>query len=227
MNSDIKEVACPACEYERNSKGRPIERDGQMECLECGASWREFDSEAIILKAKPFGQKAATSKTRTRHLADQVSFHVNEEPVSETPFLASSVQTVSSYTPGLGTMMACFSALLLFAGLYLGITFLQHGPSEVAQRADKLQIGEIKLEEQVRRNGEKVFTVKGLVSNPTGVAKPIPRIAIILRKQNGNEITRWYYKSTMPALNSGGKSRFATSIQYDTPIVAYAEAVFK
>lgn len=227
MNSHKNEVACPACEYERNTKGRPVEHEGQMECLECGATWREFDSDAIALKAKPFGQKPQSAKTRTRQLAEQISFQVVEEPVSEEPFLASAGQKVSSYTPGLGTMMAGFSALLLFAGLYLGISFLEQGPAEIAHRADKLQIGEIKLEEQVRRNGEKVFTVKGLVTNPTQASKPIPRIAIILRKQNGNEITRWYYKSTMPSLGSGAKSRFATSIQYDTPIVAYAEAVFK
>lgn len=121
--------------------------------------------------------------------------------------------------------MACFAAFLLFAGIYVGMILLESDAPTAQLNA--LNIAEVEIEEQVRRNGKKIFTVKGLVSNPTSISKTIPPIAIILRKQNGSEITRWYYNSSLASLRPGGKSRFASSIQYDTPIVAYAEAVFK
>jgi len=215
-------IACPACEYERNSKGQPVERNGQMQCLDCSSTWRELSTAHETVKnAKP--------KTRARQLAEQVTFKEPEPELNKNDYaFANKYQSViPSYRPGFGVGLSVFAACLLFLGLYLGLMFLEHGKTQSAQVFDKLQISDIKIEEQVRRNGQKVFTVKGLVSNPTDGSKSIPRIAIILRKQNGSEITRWYYNSSLASLRSGGKSRFASSIQYDTPIVAYAEAVFK
>jgi hypothetical protein len=221
MNSK-NTISCPACEYERNSLGQPIERDGQMECLDCGSTWRVFGTapESTSNPSKP-----VKKTTRVRELAEQVTFAETSAKAASEPEPSIFTQEPKSYKFGLGVLMASFAAFLLFAGVYVGMIFLEKDMPN--SRLDVLNIAEIEIEEQVRRNGEKVFTVKGLVSNPTGTAKTIPPIAIILRKQNGGEITRWYYNSSLASLRPGGKSRFASSIQYDTPIVAYAEAVFK
>ncbi len=226
MNSDLamaknNMIACPACEYERNSQGQPVERDGQMKCLDCGSTWRVFGT---AMKPEPQINQAP-QKTRVRELADQVNFNTVAPEEFKPAFIPKASSELKSYKPGFGTLMSCVGALMLFAGLYLGLLFLEQ--DHTAMPADALYISEVKIEEQVRQNGEKVFTVKGLVANPTGVSKPIPSIAIILRQHNGSEITRWHYNSALASLRAGGKSRFASSIQYDTPIVAYAEAVFK
>ncbi len=220
-DKEIK-IACPACEYERNSHGHPVERDGQMHCLDCGSSWRVFGT---LINNSSEKTANAPAKTRIRELSEKISFQTHEpdEPISN--FSAGIKSHIPNYKPGLGTLMSCFGAALLFLGLYLGLMFLE--TDKVNTPKDELYIAEVEIEEQVRQNGDKVFTVKGLVANPTQLSKPIPPIAIILRKQNGSEITRWHYNSSLAALSAGGKSRFASSIQYDTPIVAYAEAVFK
>ena len=212
-------IACPACEYERNSPGQPVERNGQMQCLDCGSSWRVFGTLGKTSNV------AVKQKTRAKELAGKVSFETVNSSELLTPYSAGFHTNPTSYKLGLGTMMSCFAALLLLAGMYLGMMFLERDMQTV--QMDVLNIAEVEIEEQVRRNGQKVFTVKGLVSNPTDISRTIPPIAIILRKQNGSEITRWYYNSSLASLRAGGKSRFASSIQYDTPIVAYAEAVFK
>lgn len=220
-DKEIK-IACPACEYERNSHGHPVERDGQMHCLDCGSSWRVFGTLMNSSVEKP---ATAPKKTRIRELSEKVSFQTNEPDKPISSIGAGIKSHVVSYKPGLGTLMSCFGAGLLFLGLYLGLLFLE--TDRITTPKDALYIAEVEIEEQVRINGDKVFTVKGLVANPTDLSKPIPPIAIILRQQNGSEITRWHYNSSLAALRAGGKSRFASSIQYDTPIVAYAEAVFK
>ena len=215
------EIACPACEYERNSHGQPVERNGQMKCLDCGATWRVFGTALNSIRPKK-------QKTRIRTLSEDISFVENivvEKPKPAEAFVSGVQDKMSSYKLGLGAVMSCFSAVLLFIGVYLGILFLT--PDDKIVQLDELNIAEVEIEEQVRRSGEKIFTVKGIVSNPTSRSKTIPSIMIILRKQNGSEITRWRYNSSLASLKAGHKSRFASSIQYDTPIVAYAEAVFK
>jgi len=188
MADTENKIACPACEYERNSHGHPVERDGQMQCLDCGSSWREFGTHIDDSAKEPV---PTLKKTRVRELSEKVSFQTND-PDEYSFHKSAHIKThLTNYKPGLGTLMACLGASLLFVGLYLGLFFLQ-------------------TDSQVMPSD-----------------KPIPSIAIILRKQNGSEITRWHYNSSLAALRAGGKSRFASSIQYDTPIVAYAEAVFK
>ena len=222
MMNDKNKIACPACEYERNSHGQPVERNGEIQCLDCGSTWRVFGTATEVSSQSSIQTKPIT---RAREFAEQVSFKELFDEETTLSFTTVVQENIKSYKPGLGTLMSCFGAFLLFAGLYAGLIFLEK--TAITQPSDVLNIAEVEIEEQVRRNGKKVFTVKGLVSNPTQASKPIPPIAIILRKQNGSEITRWYYNSALVSLRAGGKSRFASSIQYDTPIVAYAEAVFK
>jgi hypothetical protein len=193
-----------------------------MHCLDCGSSWRVFGT---LINNSAETNQGQSKKTRIKKLTEDISFQ-SYEP--EKPFVSFSNRFkthIPSYKPGFGTLMACVGAGILFLGLYVSVSFLEK--QTPAMPSDALYISEIEIEELVRENGDKVFTVKGLVANPTSLSKPIPPIAIILRKQNGSEITRWHYNSSLAGLKAGGKSRFASSIQYDTPIVAYAEAVFK
>ncbi len=217
MMAHKNETACPACEYEKNTHGRPVENNGQMQCLDCGSTWRVFGTASPLA----FGTlKKPITQTSTKELAQQVSFSVSKPE----PSFISQINP-HKYKPGLGMVISCFAIFILAMGIFLGLQFFK--PSQQVLVADRLNISDIKIDEQVRRNGDKVFTVTGLVSNPSVKAKPIPPIAIILRQKNGDEITRWHYNSSLAALLPGRKSRFASSIQYDTPIVAYAEAVFK
>lgn len=74
MVNDKNKISCPACEYERNSHGQPVEREGQMECLDCGSTWRVFGTalKSSIETVKPIKQK-----TRVRELAEKVTFEEN------------------------------------------------------------------------------------------------------------------------------------------------------
>lgn len=217
MVTEKNKISCPACEYERNSHGQPVEKNGQMQCLDCGSTWRVFGT-ASNLSSETL--KNVKKKNQVKQLAEQVSFKVHELEPS-----AISKLNLKDYKPGLGIIISCFAIFILFAGIFTGVQMLK--PQQQVFVSDQLNISEIEIEEQVRRNGQKIFTVTGLVSNPTSDSKSVPPIAIILRQKNGDEITRWYYNSSLVALLPGRKSRFASSIQYDTPIVAYAEAVFK
>lgn len=220
-DKEIK-IACPACEYERNSHGHPVERDGQMQCLDCGSTWRVFGT---LINNAAETTRGHQKKTRIKALSEKIKFQTNDVEETAPSFRDSLKSHIPNYKPGFGTLMSCVGAGILFLGLYVGVLFFEK--QTPAMPSDALYISEVEIEELVRKNGDKVFTVKGLVANPTNLSKPIPPIAIILRKQNGSEITRWYYNSSLAGLKAGGKSRFASSIQYDTPIVAYAEAVFK
>jgi len=208
MNKN-QQTACPACEYELNTTGRPVERNGQMECLDCGSKWRVY------------GTSHRQENTGTMSVVNERALVRLREP------LISSEQTSyhQSLKPGSGIFISAVAVFALFACLLSGVLFLQFHTKPVV--LNELNIAEVKIREQVRRNGEKVFTVEGLVSNPTNASRPIPPIAIILRQKNGDEIFRWHYTSSLSSLEAGAKSRFASSIQYDTPIVAYAEAVFR
>lgn len=215
MNEN-KQIACPACEYERNKPGKPVEKHGQMECLDCGSKWRVFGTLNL---AKHETRVEAKDKTRAQVLSEQVSFRAYEDEVK--PRVLNKKQ---SFKPGIGLMLSGFAAVLLFVGMFYGVYFLK-SEARVLQ-GNNLNIAEVAIKEQIRRNGEKVFTVEGVITNPTMKDRPIPPVEIILRQKNGSEIFRWQYNSALPSLSAGGKSRFASSIQYDTPIVAYAEAEF-
>ena len=186
-----------------------------MVCLDCGSSWREF---------------GASSPSKSERLVADCSTPIAISAPVELPKadnLSASFDALKSGSNnpiGLGTMVSGLAAALFVAGLYVGVTFLREGVQPVFNK--QLQIAEVSMDEQVRRGGEKVFTVKGMVSNPGEKHKHIPKIEIVLRKQNGAEIVRWYHNSALSSLAPGGRVRFASSIQYDTPVAAYAEANF-
>lgn len=219
------DIACPVCEYEKGSLGKPVSREGQMECLECGSTWRVFGTRNPVASETALKPDVIRElKEKLRHQQFDVASSENRisEPKGKSAGFASNVK---SYAPGLGMLISCLAVLICFVAVFLGMQLLDSNSIRAQNKA--LYIGEIELDEQVRRNSSKVFTVRGLVGNPSDVSKPIPVIEIILRKTNGEEITRWYYNSSLASLKPGAKSRFASSIQYDTPAVAYAEAVFK
>jgi len=211
-----QQTACPACEYERNATGRPVERNGQMECLDCGSKWRVFGTlnQQKQTPATPVVDELTYARVTAPFLSGNEPEPVNEKTTRR-----------QSLIPGTGIAVSAFAVFALFACLFFGVQFLQSQtkPAEL----NTLNIAEVEIKEQIRRNGEKVFTVEGIVSNPTNTSMPIPPIAIILRQKNGDEIFRWHYTSSLSSLEAGAMSRFASSVQYDTPIVAYAEAVFR
>ena len=90
-----------------------------------------------------------------------------------------------------------------------------------------LQIGQIELQEQINSRGDKVFTVRGHMTNSSTTGQKIPKISIVLRQVNGHEVYRWQHNSPSPVLRGGGKASFASSVQHDNPLIAYAEAAFE
>ena len=121
------------------------------------------------------------------------------------------------------------AGLAAFFVLALGIgatyLFLTGGSSQPSYKG--LHVADVKFEEVVRGGLGKVVRVKGTISNSGERPEIVKRVAIVLRKSNGNELTRWYYKSPVVKLAPGGKTRFVSSIQYDTPVIASVEASFE
>ena len=113
-----------------------------MKCLDCGSTWR-------ILGAVK--QAPVQSEVRQVPLV-----HVSETRMSDS--IEDIGKTVGKNKPGLGVLMASLAIILLFAGLYLGVHLVQEDQQIV--RSDKLHISEVEMEELVRQNGSKVFTVK-------------------------------------------------------------------
>ncbi|MEM9278135.1 MAG: hypothetical protein AAGA76_06150 [Pseudomonadota bacterium] len=196
--------SCPTCEYERASPGKPVSRDGKMHCLECGNSWKEFSNLVVDVKAP---------------------LSLPQEPEAEEgfgqvdPAFPGAANSKSGMT---GLMAAIFLLVSGIAGL---LAFLQFNVPDGQQKG--LHVANIQFEEIIRGNRGKVVQVKGVISNSGAESKALPRLAIILRKSNGNELTRWYYRSPVLQLKPGGESRFVSSIQSDFPVIASVEALFE
>jgi hypothetical protein len=198
----------------------------RIKCLDCGSIWKEFSGQGIIRPEVKDEKRAATIR-ELRELARRKESVANPEPV----FLHSAdpepAQHIPELQPKTKTMAAPFvlAAILLVSGVAATLWFM--GLSNPNIPSDKIALHGIQLKEKIGRNGAKIITVHGTVINGTAESKSVPPIAIILRQTDGGEIFRWRHSSAMPVLQPGTKSRFASSIQYDTPSVAYAEAVFE
>lgn len=221
MTSNI-EHSCPNCEYERSSRGRPVVQGDEITCLECGNSWKEFNGSG---ESKAEKTKSATI-AELRKMAQNSTHSLSEledeptKPIKDASFLNAQSQTTSLRTP--------FALVALLFVAFIGGTYWFNGLSnEVASQTGPIIISEVKLKEQLSRNGRKVITVRGLLQNSTTKTEHIPSVAIVLRKKDGGEIIRWRYNPPNALLKPGVKTRFASSIQYDTPVVAYAEATIE
>ena len=222
------EATCPACDYERSSKGRPLRNGSQLECLDCGTTWREFDDKA---------QKPSTSAKITKPVPERKLFGEYSKAAIK-GLNQTKEEKQSGYSMRSGNRSALYltgiaGVIFLFC-LASSVSIIQsmshkkpdHTITGSISKSD-LKVAEVQLEERLRPTGKKVFTVRGLLSNPTQNTKPLPRLAIILRNEHGAELTRWYYKAPIALLEQGRKLRFSSSIQYDTPMATYAEAKFE
>ncbi|MGI9353269.1 MAG: hypothetical protein ACR2O3_17045 [Rhizobiaceae bacterium] len=204
--------ACPSCEYERASPGKPVSRDGKMRCMDCGSSWKVFGSQASRLERIPEALPWSA-----------VSF---QGPVVE--FSPSPADPIPANSPGykksgLHGLLIC--GFLLIAGVGLMLTFFASNPDVPANGG--LHVANVEFEELVRGDLGKVVRVKGTISNIGASSERVPRIALVLKKTNGSVLTRWYYNSPVVKLAPGGKTRFVSSIQYDTPVIASVEALLE
>ncbi|MEL7428491.1 MAG: hypothetical protein AAFN43_00695, partial [Pseudomonadota bacterium] len=118
-------------------------------------------------------------------------------------------------------------ALLLAGGTGLTGWYINTLTTVPDVTANTVSISDVRVDEQISRNGRKVITVKGSINNMTSTPRKIPRVAIILKRKDGGEIVRWRYNPPASSISPGGKTRFASSIQYDTPVIAYAEAIIE
>ncbi|MEM8648960.1 MAG: hypothetical protein AAGF54_00365 [Pseudomonadota bacterium] len=214
--------ACPSCEYEKNSPGRPIQEGDHLKCLDCGSTWRQYGNRPISYStlAEPEQPAPSREKPTPRFIEDKFFKARSEDDGFQANSSSSFSQTSNGVTGFQITLVACFLFFAVLFGTVLGLNFLTP-----VQNKETLHIADVQMQE-LMRGGTKVFTVRGNVNNNTNTRRAIPRIAIILKKSGGEEVFRWYYKSSKTVLEAGGKSKFATSVQYNAPIVAYAEAVF-
>lgn len=203
--NEVTGTACPVCEYERGEPGKPIARNNEMHCLSCGSSWKQFTNSLSSVKSSKDEQK----------LGRDNYIDVTEEPdVSVSRFSNSSNRTASyAILAGMAALVLCIGATMAFLG------------SGVTEKKG-LHVADIRFEELVR-NGGKVVRVNGTIENSSSNAEVVPRVALVLRKTNGSELTRWYYNSPVAKLHPGARTRFVSSIPYDTPFIASVEALFE
>lgn len=179
-----------------------------MQCLACGSSWKILGD----------GDDTDTALTPNHVFTENcyASFRFHQEP---------EVFSSPSRNTGFWLWAAGLAALAILGGMTATGYRMAGIPS--FESPETLQISKVEMQELVNHSGGKVFTVKGLLSNTSSNSKHIPQITIVLKKTNGSEVLRWKHKSPMPALEAGNEAWFASSIQYDTPFVAYAEASFE
>ena len=204
--------ACPSCEYERASRGKPVFRDGKMHCLECGGSWKELGNTDFA------GDTAFMPSPTTEIIFPNARADAVPPPKSLNP----------TNDPGWARkrafgLLTC--SFLLIAGI--GITLILITYNSANRTVGGLRVASVEFEELVRGDLGKVIRVKGTIANSGDSSERVPRIMLVLKKANGGELTRWYYNSPVVKLVPGGKTRFVSSIQYDTPFIASVEALFE
>ncbi|MDJ0613903.1 MAG: hypothetical protein QNJ29_09505 [Rhizobiaceae bacterium] len=221
----MSENSCPNCEYEKGKTGRPVLRGDSIHCLDCGTSWKDISAGS---------QLQLEDNSRERTFADmREMLRSNSRPNSKPQNVSRLKNTIDTpeftfeeASPSFAITLASI-ALAMFISVGGLTAFFLLPSSNVEITRDLVSLSNIELKEQVGRAGRKVITVKGTVENSTDQHQTIRPISIILRRKDGGEIVRWRHVSHRPILKAGAKSRFASSIQYDTPLVAYAEAVFE
>ena len=200
-------LACPNCEYENNSKGRPVVSGDVATCLACGNSWKEYSEDTVNL---------VNEKRREPAILHPVShLPVFENPAPETRMPA------PAPTHNSGNWTAYLVAVLI---VLLG-TVAYFGVEKPDQGNTELVVADVKLQTNNRTNGTQVITVSGKISNQTPLRKNMPPVTIILRDNRGSEISRWRHKSLKVALNPGSATRFSSSIQHASKSIASADIV--
>ena len=183
-----------------------------MHCLDCGNTWKELSAllpgpgNSTFSRPVAVAADASVDSEMRAGVADAVARDYRKDGKSGT----------------LPMLLAVFILVLGVGATYLFLTRIQVQPAEKG-----LHVADLRFEELVRGNLGKVVRVKGVISNSGNQPELVKRLAIVLRKSNGSELTRWYYSSPVVKLAPGGKTRFVSSIQYDTPVIASVEALFE
>lgn len=225
----MKANSCPNCEYEHGKHGKPVTRGDTIHCLECGTSWKNISANPSFLIEDNSREKTFTE------MRNMLREHETEVLWSDASYEAVTLKQNSIDMPGTAAhstnvrfpvgLMAV--AVALFVGLGALTMVLTDEKIDQSVSQQIVSLSDVEYKEQISRTGRKVITVKGLVQNASDEYQPLRPISIILRRKDGAEIIRWRHVSQKAILKAGAKSRFASSIQYDTPLVAYAEAVFE
>jgi len=221
--------SCPNCEFEKGKPGRPVLRGENIHCLDCGTSWKDITANSVPLlqdnsREKTFAEMRAMLRQTTNQNRMDDEAYVSNSQFANTIDMPEHLEEYTS--PG---HTAIFAAIALFVFISVsGLSPFFYWNSDKEDTAQQVvSLTDIELKERIGRAGKKVITVKGLVENGTGEYQALRPIAIILRRKDGGEIIRWRHVSQRPVLKAGARTRFSSSIQYDTPLVAYAEAVFE
>ena len=191
-----------------------------MKCLDCGNTWKEFQENSVKLISD---QSRETKIREQRQYARTAVGETGPDRSADFDHFAATLDRNTNRQ----TIAKPMAALALALGIGMAGSAWFLNPGNAPELQSTIAFGEISIRERIGRDGKKIITVKGSVENRTSKSATIPPIAIILRQTDGGEIVRWRHASSMPVLKAGAKSRFASSIQYDTPAIAYAEAVFE
>ena len=41
-------LSCPNCEYEHNSRGKPVQTGEHIKCMDCGKTWKEYSGSGNL-----------------------------------------------------------------------------------------------------------------------------------------------------------------------------------
>ncbi|MEM7214701.1 MAG: hypothetical protein AAF423_04085 [Pseudomonadota bacterium] len=198
-------IACPACEYERGRPGKPVlEADG-LHCLECGNRWKDLNDTVVFSRKSVMLAGLGAGSTLAGHTLSESRIGDFSKPRGALPGM---VALAFLFLLGVGVVYAFL--------LGSGPGFEQEG----------LRVAELEFEELVRTGRGKVVRVTGTIENSGNSAETVPSVTLVLRQSNGQELTRWNYRSPVVKLRPGRKTRFISSIQNDAPVIASVEALF-
>lgn len=212
MNTNTSQT-CPACEFEKGTRGQPVSKGGNMECLACGASWKVIQAENQITHHP---EEANYTRASTALVDNRVFNKRHYEPAKKRFRMPVSEEKSSIYS----TLVACF-LLLISVGLFLQ-TWVWLNPEH-----DELVLSNVEIETKTSRTGGNAYLVKGVLSNESSQDKQVPRIAIVLRAKDGAPLVRWYHQSPILSVKSNSQQHFVSSVIYEADNVSYAEASFQ
>lgn len=181
-----------------------------MVCLSCGNRWKELSDGPVSLG--DIWREDTNLQSAKMVIPDEMKKSHVVYGAAESP--------KHSWLSGV-----ILSIGLLISGIVATTNFMEHKTNKLNTRG--LKVADLQFEELVRQNLGKVVRVSGTIANTGTDSYPVTRLALILKKSNGSELTRWYYNSPVAKLAPGGKTRFVSSIHYDTPVIASVDAKFE
>jgi len=128
------EHICPACDFENGSKGDAVRSPGGMECLACGATWKDI---APAIRENVIPEPAEVKLASTALVDNRVFNKRHFEPARNSTYMPMEEEKSSGY----GVLLNCF-LLLISAGLFLQ-TWIWLNPSSKALSLSKIEVEEM------------------------------------------------------------------------------------